>query len=37
MKLAARIMEDAALSKKMDEASILIKRDIIFTPSLYLE
>lgn len=37
LKLAARIMEDAELAKRMDEASTLIKRDIIFTPSLYLE
>lgn len=37
VKTAARNLEDAALAKKMEEASTLIKRDIIFTPSLYLE
>ena len=33
---AAKIMGDPALYKKMDEASILIKRDICFASSLYL-
>lgn len=37
VKTAARNLEDAALAKKMEEASTLIKRDIIFTPSLYLQ
>lgn len=37
IKTAARNLEDGALAKKMEEAATLIKRDIIFTPSLYLE
>jgi antiviral helicase SKI2 len=37
IKTAARNLEDGALAKKMEEATTLIKRDIIFTPSLYLE
>lgn len=37
IKTAARNLEDGALAKKMEEAAALIKRDIIFTPSLYLE
>jgi antiviral helicase SKI2 len=36
-KLAARVMGDSKLSQRMEECSVLIKRDIIFTPSLYLE
>jgi antiviral helicase SKI2 len=37
VKSAARIIGDANLAQRMDQASTLIKRDIIFTPSLYLE
>ena len=37
IKTVARILGDAELAKRMDEATTLIKRDIIFTPSLYLE
>lgn len=37
VKTAARIIGDATLAQRMDEAEVLIKRDIIFTPSLYLE
>jgi len=37
LKTVARVLGDAELAKRMDEASTLIKRDIIFTPSLYLE
>jgi len=35
-KSAARIIGDPGLSKKMEEASQLIKRDIIFASSLYV-
>ena len=34
---AARVIGDAALATRMSEAQSLVKRDIIFTPSLYLE
>ena len=37
IKGAARIMGDSKLSQRMEECSLLIKRDIIFAPSLYLE
>lgn len=37
VKSAARILNDAQLAQRMEDASTLIKRDIIFTPSLYLE
>jgi antiviral helicase SKI2 len=37
VKAAARVMSDSKLAQRMEEASLLIKRDIIFTPSLYLE
>jgi antiviral helicase SKI2 len=37
LKTVARVLGDADLAKRMDDASTLIKRDIIFTPSLYLE
>lgn len=33
---AARIIGDATLYRKMEEASRLIKRDIVFASSLYL-
>jgi len=33
---AARIMGDSALFTKMEEASALIKRDIVFSASLYV-
>ena len=33
---AARVMGDTALYEKMDEASKLIKRDVVFAASLYL-
>ena len=34
---ASRLLGDASLATKCAEASVLIKRDIVFTPSLYLE
>jgi antiviral helicase SKI2 len=37
IKAAARVMGDSKLSQRMEECSVLIKRDIIFAPSLYLE
>ena len=37
VKEAAQIMGDADLAEKMDEAMKLVHRDIIFTPSLYLQ
>ena len=37
VKSAARILNDAQLAQRLEDASTLIKRDIIFTPSLYLE
>ena len=33
---AARVIGDPVLYQKMDEASVLIKRDIVFAASLYL-
>jgi antiviral helicase SKI2 len=32
---AARIIGDATLYNKMEEAAVLIKRDIVFAASLY--
>ncbi len=37
VKCSARIIGDAVLATKMDEIQTLIKRDIIFSPSLYFE
>lgn len=37
VKVAAKVIGDATLAQTMDQASLLIKRDIIFTQSLYLE
>ena len=37
IKGAARVMGDSKLSQRMEDCSLLIKRDIIFAPSLYLE
>ncbi|CDW89600.1 dead deah box helicase family protein [Stylonychia lemnae] len=37
MKNAARVIGDGQLAQRMDNCAVLIKRDIIFTPSLYLE
>ncbi len=37
IKSAARVMGDSKLAQRMEECSVLIKRDIIFAPSLYLE
>ena len=34
---AARIIGDPVLYSKMDEASMLIKRDIVFAASLYTQ
>ena len=35
MRAAARLIGDSNLYKKMEEASVLIKRDIVFAASLY--
>lgn len=35
IKGAAKLLGDSSLEKKMEEASLLIRRDIIFCPSLY--
>lgn len=37
VKNAAKVMGNMALCKKIEEASTLIKRDIVFVSSLYLE
>jgi len=37
VKLAARTMGDEELEAKMDDASKAIKRDIVFSASLYTE
>eukprot|EP00347_Sterkiella_histriomuscorum_P019452 403341578 len=37
VKNASRVIGDAQLAERMDQCTLLIKRDIIFTPSLYLE
>jgi len=37
VKNAAKVMGNMTLCKKIEEASILIKRDIVFVSSLYLE
>lgn len=36
VKDAARIIGDPVLHSKMEEASLIIKRDIVFAASLYL-
>ena len=37
IKCAAKVIGNSVLSQKMDDAKLLLKRGIIFTPSLYLE
>jgi antiviral helicase SKI2 len=36
VKIVARIIGDASLSQKMEDAMALIRRDIVFSASLYI-